>query len=133
MSLRARILALFFGLGVVPILLLGAIGYVRSMRAVTGLLEAQTSALANRAASDLQDSYELRLSELLLLAENVETQRLYRAYSGRSVEPLDDVLRVAELYLDQAWGHFGSLLPRGRVPGCGWPHSSYPGRCAGRR
>lgn len=108
MSLRARILTLFFGLGVVPILLLGAIGYLRSMRAVRGLLEAQTSTLAHRAAAELQGRYELRLSELLLLAENVETQRLYRVYSGRSVEPLDNARRAAELYLDQAWDHFGA-------------------------
>lgn len=112
MSLRARILTLFFGLGVVPILLLGAIGYLRSMRAVRGLLEAQTSALAYRAANELGDRYELRLSELLLLAENVETQRLYRAYSGQSEEPLDDVRQAAGLYLDQAWDHLGASYNR---------------------
>ena len=38
MSLRARILALFLGLEVVPILLLGVFGYARSMGAVLGLL-----------------------------------------------------------------------------------------------
>jgi len=112
MSLRARILTLFFGLGVVPILLLGAISYVRSMRAVTGLLEAQTSALADRAAAELQDRYELRLSELLLLAENVETQSLYRVHSGRSVEPLDSARHAAERYLAQAWDHFGASYRR---------------------
>ncbi len=107
MSLRARILVLFLGLGVVPILLLGVLGYARSMRAVHGLLEAQTSALAHEAASEIRDRYELRLSELLLLAENAETQRLYQAHSGRNPQLSDSTLRQAERYLAEAWARFG--------------------------
>jgi len=107
MSLRARILVLFLGLGVVPILLLGVIGYARSMRAVRGLLEAQTSTLAHQAASEIQDRYELRLSELLLLAENAETQRLYQAHSGRTATPLDTAVQQANAYLAGAWRQVG--------------------------
>jgi len=112
MNLRARILALFLGLGVVPILLLGVFGYARSMRAVRGLLEAQTSTLAHQAASEIRDRYELRLSELLLLAENAETQGLYQAHSGRASMPLDSALRRADDYLSDAWGRFGGSYRR---------------------
>jgi signal transduction histidine kinase len=112
MSLRARILALFLGLGVVPILLLGIVGYARSMRAVRGLLEAQTSAIAQQTASDLTDRFELRLSELLLLAENAETQRLYQAYSGGATLPPDSAFRQAEEYLNGAWAQFGGSYRR---------------------
>lgn len=112
MSLRARILALFLGLGVVPILLLGIVGYARSMRAVRGLLEAQTSAIAQQTASDLTDRLELRLSELLLLAENAETQRLYQARSGRTTLPPDSALHQAEDYLSGAWAQFGGSYRR---------------------
>ncbi|MFH1762923.1 MAG: hypothetical protein ABIF09_01910, partial [Gemmatimonadota bacterium] len=107
MSLRARILVLFLGLGVVPILLLGVFGYARSMRAVRGLLEAQTSTLAHQAASEIRDRYELRLSELLLLAENAETQRLYQAHSAGASLPMNSDLRRAEDYLSDAWARFG--------------------------
>jgi signal transduction histidine kinase len=107
MSLRARILVLFLGLGVVPILLLGVIGYARSMRAVRGLLEAQTHALASEAAAEIQDRYELRVSELLLLAENAETQSLYQAYSERGVTTVDPDLQRATGYLTEVWNRFG--------------------------
>jgi signal transduction histidine kinase len=106
MSLRARILALFLGLGVVPILLLGIIGYARSMRAVRAFLEAQTYAIAHQVASELGEQHEQRLSELLLLAENAETQRLYRARAGRSSLPADSALVHATEYLSMAWRQF---------------------------
>lgn len=112
MSLRARILALFLGLGVVPILLLGIVGYARSTRAVRGLLEAQTSAIARQSASDLTDRFELRLSELLLLAENTETQRLYQAHSNDPLLHLEPALRQARDYLLDAWGRFGPSYRR---------------------
>ncbi len=108
MSLRARILVLFFGLGVVPILLLGVIGYARSMRAVRGLLEAQTHALASEAASEIVNRYELRLSELLLIAENAETQHLYQARSGQQAAPSDTALQRATAFLSEAWARFGA-------------------------
>jgi len=107
MSLRARILVLFLGLGVVPILLLGILGYARSTRAVRDLLEAETSAIARQVATDLTDRAEQRLSELLLLAENVETQQLYRARAGLGSLPMDSALTRADEYLTRAWGQFG--------------------------
>lgn len=106
MSLRARILALFLGLGVIPILLLGAVGYARSMTAVRRLLEAQTSGVARRTAAEIENLYELRLSELLLLAENAETQRLYAARSGGSPMFVDSALEAASDYLSDAWSRF---------------------------
>ena len=108
MSLRARILALFLGLGVVPILLLGGIGYTRSMKAVRGFLEAETSAIAHEVASELEARYELRLSELLLLSENAETQRLYRAHYEPDAPPTDSVRTRAKEYLSSAWARVGS-------------------------
>lgn len=107
MSLRARILALFLGLGVVPILLLGIIGYARSMRAVRGLLEAQTSEVAHQVASELTARHDLRLSELLLLVENAETQSLYRARAGGSPAVVDSVRQQVEIFLSDAWRRFG--------------------------
>ena len=107
MSLRARILALFLGLGVFPILLLGILGYARSTRAVRDLLEAQTSAIARQVATDLTDRAEQRLSELLLLAENVETQQLYRTRAGLGSLPMDSALTRADEYLTRAWSQFG--------------------------
>lgn len=112
MSLRARILALFLGLGVIPILLLGAIGYARSMTAVRRLLEAQTSAVARRTATEIGNLYELRLSELLLLAENAETQRLYAARSGRDSVSADSALSQATAYFSDAWSRFGGSYRR---------------------
>lgn len=107
MSLRARILALFLGLGVVPILLLGVIGYVRSTRAVRGFLEEQTAVIAHQVASELKDQYDRRLSELLLLAENAETQRLYLLHTDPGSTPAESTLLGISDYLSSAWARFG--------------------------
>ena len=108
MSLRARILVLFLGLGVVPILLLGVIGYARSMRAVRDSWRPRLLPWPSQAASEIQDRYELRLSELLLLAENAETQRLFQAHSGRTRRTIpDSAVQQANAYLAGAWSQFG--------------------------
>jgi signal transduction histidine kinase len=112
MSLRARILALFLGLGVVPMLLLGVLGYARSKAAVRGLLEDQTAAICRQIATEIRDRYELRLSELLLLAENAQTQQLYRTYASRTALPRDSALRQAETFLSDAWARFGMSYRR---------------------
>ena len=107
MSLRARILALFLGLGVLPILLLGVMGYARSTRAVRGFLEEQTAAIAHQVASELKDRYDRRLSELLLLAENAETQLLYQVHADFGSASRDSTLLGISGYLSSAWARFG--------------------------
>lgn len=103
MTLRVRILTLFGLLGVVPILALGGFNYVRSMQAVEALLEAETAAIARRIVADLEERYALRASELLLVAENVETQRLFNAHA-KGMDPVADPSLVPSLaYLASVW------------------------------
>lgn len=122
MTLRARILTLFALLGVVPILALGVFNYVQSLRAVEALLEAETGTIVRRIVADLEERYALRAGELLLLAENAETQRLYAAHEAgddpvRGTLPsaddrLDAALRSADAYLSSAWELFRSSYYR---------------------
>lgn len=108
MSLRARFLTLFALLGVVPILALGIFGYVRSLQAVESLLQGETGAIAQRLASDIQDRYALRASELLLVADNAETQELYRAHAAGTDGPASKAFTNADTYLTSAWDFFGA-------------------------
>ncbi len=108
MSLRAKLIALFAILGVAPIVALGIFTYVRSMQAVEDLVAARTFGIAQRAATEITNRYALRQSDLLLLAENAETQRLYRTRAQGDPRQVEAALRAADDYLRQAWQAVGS-------------------------
>ena len=108
MSLRAKLIALFAILGVAPIVALGIFTYVRSMQAVEDLVAARTLGIAQRAATEITNRYALRQSDLLLLAENAETQRLYRTRAQGDPRQAEAALRAADDYLQQAWQAVGS-------------------------
>jgi signal transduction histidine kinase len=106
MSLRAKLIGLFFLLAVVPLVGIGVLGYLQSMRALRSLIAAQAGAIAERAGSELSDRYARRESDLLLLAENAETQRLYRARASGDAAQWAAALPVADAYLRGAWEQF---------------------------
>jgi len=108
MSLRAKLIALFALLGVVPIVALGIFTYIRSMQAVEDLVAARTLGIAQRAADEIRRRYALRQSDLLLLAENAETQRLFRTRAGGDVDQVQAAFGAADNYLQQAWQAVGS-------------------------
>jgi len=106
MSLRAKLLALFLLLAVVPLLALGGVEYARSLRALEALIAAQNARVALRVAQTIEAQAALLRSDLLLLAENAETQRwLTRRSSGG-----DDsaAAREADRFLREAWSRMGS-------------------------
>jgi len=108
MSLRAKLIALFALLGVVPIVVLGVFSYVRSMQAVEDLVAARTLGIAQSAAQEITSRFALRQSDLLLLAENAETQRLYQTRLEGDARETEAALRAADDYLHQAWQAVGS-------------------------
>lgn len=108
MTLRTKLLTLFAVFGVAPILALGVFNYIRSIRALEGLIASRTGSIARRAATEISDRYTLRQSDLLLLAENAETQALFRAHlDGRSAAR-ETALAAADEYLRRAWEVLGS-------------------------
>jgi signal transduction histidine kinase len=78
MSLRAKLLALFAALAIVPLLAVGVFDYVRSLRALESLIVAQTSLIAERAATELEDRFRMLDADAALFAGNAETATLYR-------------------------------------------------------
>jgi signal transduction histidine kinase len=103
-TLRARLLALFAPLAIVPLLIVGVADYVRVDRTVEQMLAAQTDTAAQRAARVLNDRFALLQSDEQLLAGNVVTQRLLRDAAreepSRAVASLDATSRE---YLDHLW------------------------------
>jgi signal transduction histidine kinase len=75
MSLRAKLIALFGAFAIVPLLALSVFDYVQSARAIRRLLEAQTTAVAQRVARQATGRLELIQGDLALLAQNAEIQR----------------------------------------------------------
>jgi hypothetical protein len=103
LKLRTRILTLFVLLGVLPVLALGAFGYVRSMKSVESLLEEETATITRRIVSDLLDRYALRAAELQLVAGNVETEWLYRAHAEGLGTSGQEAFAAADAYLSSVW------------------------------
>ncbi|MFH1765774.1 MAG: ATP-binding protein [Gemmatimonadota bacterium] len=107
MSLRTKLLLLWVGLAVAPLLAIGVFEYFHSVRTLRTLIASQVGAITDRAAEEVVDRHARRVSDLLLIAENAETQRLYEAYLGRDSGDLEEARVAAETFLDQAWELFG--------------------------
>ncbi len=102
MSLRSKLLVLFLAFAVVPVLALGGYEFFASLRAVESLVATQNSRVAARAARALESRGQVLESDLLLLSENVETQR-WLGSPGDSVRS-----RAAESFMQEAWGRIGA-------------------------
>jgi signal transduction histidine kinase len=117
MSLRTRLWFFFLLLATVPLIFLGAFQYRQSRRAVKELIAAQAGVLADHAAAEIADRWTQRESELLLLAENTETQAALRAEGSGPVVVSENVGRTeiedrAQTYLEEAWRTFGHRYER---------------------
>jgi len=87
MRLRHKLLLSFLLFGVLPLLAMGTRSYVRSTRALEGLIGQETSQIAAKVARELEDRIDLQESDEALLGGNDATTRLLRARAaGRSEE-----------------------------------------------
>ncbi|MFG1691739.1 hypothetical protein ACGF5M_06260, partial [Gemmatimonadota bacterium] len=107
MSLRTRFIALFTLLAVIPLVGVGIFAYVRSMRAVEALVATQVEEIARNTARQVAERYALHESNLLLLADNAETQGLFEAQSTGDNARIQAALTTAVPYLDYAWQVLG--------------------------
>ena len=107
MSLRAKLLLLWGGLAVAPLVAIGVFEYFHSVRTLRTLIASQVGAITERATEELVDRHARRVSDLLLVAENAETQRLYRAHESGDAARFVEARGAAEAYLNQAWELFG--------------------------
>jgi signal transduction histidine kinase len=108
MSLRAKFTVLFIGLAVLPLVGIGVFDYVRSTRAVRELVGRQVEEISAKSANDLKDSYSLIVSDLMLFAENAETQGMYAAYTSGDSARIAVARRRADAYLRDAWEVLGA-------------------------
>jgi len=107
MSLRTRFIALFTLLAVIPLVGVGVFSYFRSMRAVEVLVATQVEEIARSAARQVGERYAVHQSNLLLLAENDETQSLYTAQATDNSVLIQEALSTSGPYLDYAWQVLG--------------------------
>jgi signal transduction histidine kinase len=108
MSLRTKLLYFFGLLAVFPLLAMGVLHYVQSLRTVERHIGTQVQLIAGRAAEELGRRHETHVSDLRLLAENAETQRLFRSLgSGRAGE-LAAARASAESFLETVWAGVSS-------------------------
>ena len=106
-SLRTRFIALFTLLAVIPLVGVGIFAYVQSLRAVETLVSTQVGEISRNAARQVEDRYALHRSNLLLLGQNAETQRLFQAHDGGAPIPMREALATAGPYLDSFWEALG--------------------------
>ncbi len=101
MSLRAKLLVLFVALAVGPLVAIGLLSYIQSRRALESLVATQTGIIATHAAGEIERRYAVLRSDLMLLADNAETQRLLAGQAGGA----DADLLAARDYLTEVWQH----------------------------
>src|SRR3989338_7077739 len=105
MTIRGKVLALFFLFAVAPLLALGGLSYVRSIGALQELVRTQTSLIASSAAAELGARWASEEANFGLLADNVETERVLRAGTAAGAAK---AARVAALpYLSDVWREIG--------------------------
>ena len=102
-SLRARLLILFAAVAVGPLITIGVFDYARSKRLVEQLITAQTDTIARRAAKSVGDRYAIVASDLLLISENAEVQRLYRELPRGDSIAIGSARAAANAYLESVW------------------------------
>jgi len=109
-SLRARFLALFAAFAVLPLVAVGVFDYVHSMRALETLVAEQVEPIVDRSVAELRERFAVSESNLLLLTQNVETERLFLAHSTGTAEDVADATASIERFMRQAWEVFESSL-----------------------
>jgi hypothetical protein len=119
MSLRAKLLALFAVFGALPVVALGVYGYVRSLESVEDLILERTAAVTARIADEIQSRYALRLSDMLLFADNAETLRLYQTHAAGDSAGYAAARVAADAFLRQAWDVVGSSYRAVALRDCG--------------
>jgi len=105
-SLRTRILSLFIIAAVVPLLGLGALEYARATRALESMIAAQNARVTERVAAIIRRRTALMESDLLLLADNAETQRWLGGIARSNGDSV--AAREADRFLRDAWARVGS-------------------------
>lgn len=108
MTLRSKLLLMFALFALIPLLVIGALGYVESIRALESLVATQTTLIAERIASEVRDRHERIEANLALLAENVETERMLRAHATGSPEMERAAIATARVYLLEVRAAMGS-------------------------
>jgi two-component system, NtrC family, sensor kinase len=106
MPLRTKLLALFGLLAVLPLLGTGIFHYVQAKRTFESHVAAQVGLIADRVAGEVERRHDVQVSDLLLLAENAETQAFFRSLSGGDADPA--LLAAAMAYAGAAWERYSA-------------------------
>ena len=99
MTIRARLLALYAALTVVPMVVVGAASYVNSVGTAQTAVRSQADQVAAEIADELTAIIEPRRAEVDLLAWNQEVQLYYEEAGSGAASP--ERVRAVESYLQQ--------------------------------
>ena len=108
LTLRSKLLLMFVLFALIPLMVIGALGYVESLRALEALIGSQTSLIAERIATEVRDRRERLDANSALLAENVETARVFAAHASGSPESERAAIAAARPYLMEVRAAIGS-------------------------
>jgi signal transduction histidine kinase len=116
MSLRTRLLVFFGLLAVLPLLTMGLFQYVHAMRTLERHLQAQVQEIGERVGAEVGRRHAVVASDLALLGENAESQRLLAtagvagaagAAGGAQPAEREAALAAARSFFDAAWEQMG--------------------------
>ena len=97
-GIRSKLLLLFFAVGILPLIAVGAVSYFNSVRSIERVLEERTAATVAKAADDVGHFFQTRLNEIDLLARNQEIQDFYALYRTDAAAARKRLLPHVETY-----------------------------------
>ena len=86
MTIRGKLLLLFFGLAVLPMTAVGIISYFNSVLSVEQVIKQRSMAATQAIATGVDEFLAVRKSEIQLLAWNREVHDLYASFGGSDSE-----------------------------------------------
>jgi len=103
LTLRAKLLLLFFLVATAPLLIVGVVSYYNSLRSVEAVVQERAASAVQEAQAGLQRLLELRKSEFSLLTRNQEVQDFYTLRAVRGAAAIDSLQPRLETFFRQVF------------------------------
>jgi signal transduction histidine kinase len=107
-SIKTKLIISFLAFGVTPIIIVGVILYNVFLNSIEDLLRVQTSAIAEKISTRLEEQIKSKKMDWILLSENQETQNLVESYYNDDAEKYKSQIFTAKQYYESYYEQLGS-------------------------
>ncbi len=106
-SIQTKLIFTFLAFGITPIFIVGVILYNIFINSIENLLRVQTSAIAEKISTRLEEQIKSKKMDWILLSDNQETQNLLEYYFNNDTENLISHHNTAKQYYESFYQQLG--------------------------